>query len=82
MWEVDGLEQETICTLQLLDDCLRERGELEVWVLVVEVFGKLGNALGVCVGLESEASTFEKSLQLLIVGDDTIVDDRELPFRI
>ena len=82
MWEVNRLEEQAICTLKLFDDRLREGGEVNVWVLVIEVLRKLRNALSVCVGLETEASAFEKSLQFLVVGDDTIVDDSELPFGI
>jgi hypothetical protein len=48
-------------------------------VLVVDVLGQLGNALGVGLGLEAEALALEESLQLLVIGDDTIVNDGELP---
>jgi hypothetical protein len=48
-------------------------------VLVVDVLGQLGNALGVGLGLEAEALALEEGLQLLVVGDDTIVNDGELP---
>ena len=52
---VDGLEQETESALQLLDDGLCEGGEVDAWVLSVDVLGQLGNGLGVGLGLESEA---------------------------
>jgi hypothetical protein len=48
-------------------------------VLVVEELGELGDALGVGFGLEAEALGLEQSLELLVVGDDAIVDDGELP---
>jgi hypothetical protein len=48
-------------------------------VLVVQVFGKLRNTLRVCLGLEPEALGFEQDLQFLVICDDAIVNDRELP---
>jgi hypothetical protein len=48
-------------------------------VLVVEVLCELGNALGIGLGLELEALSAEEGLELLVVGDDTIVDDGEFP---
>jgi hypothetical protein len=45
----------------------------------VDVLGELGNALSVGLGLELEALGLEESLQLLVVGDDTVVDNAELP---
>ncbi len=51
-------------------------------MLIVEVLGQLGDALGVCIGLEAETSSLQESLQFLVVGDDTVVDDGELPLGI
>ena len=48
-------------------------------MLVVEVFGKLCNALGICFGLELESLALKEDLQLLVVGDNTIVDYGKLP---
>jgi hypothetical protein len=48
-------------------------------VLVVEELGELRNALRVGLGLESEALGLEQGLQLLVVCDDAIVNDGELP---
>jgi hypothetical protein len=76
---VNGLDKKTVSTLKLLDDGLGQVGETDVGVLVVDVLGQLGNALGVGLGLESEALALEKGLELLVVGNDTIVDDGELP---
>jgi hypothetical protein len=48
----------------------------------VEVLGQLGDALSIGLGLESEALALEQGLQLLVVGNNTIVDDSELPRRV
>ena len=79
MGVVDGLQQQTKGTLELLDDGLGQNCELNIGVLVVKVLGKLGNALGVGLRLESETLALQQSLQFLIVGDNTIVNDGELP---
>jgi hypothetical protein len=79
MGVVDGLDEKTISTLELLDDSLGKVGEANGRVLVVDVLGELGNALSVGLGLELEALGLEESLQLLVVGDDTVVDNAELP---
>jgi hypothetical protein len=76
---VDGLEEETKGTLELLDDGLDERGEAQVGVLAVDVLCELGNGLSVGLCLELEALALEQRLELLVVCDDTIVDDSELP---
>lgn len=47
----------------------------------VEVFGDFGDAFGVGVRLEAKTLANEKSLEFFIVGDDTIMNDRKLPFR-
>lgn len=82
MWVVDGFHQKTESTLQLLDDCLCQICEANGWVLVVDVFGQLGNALGIGLGLESESLCGQEGLEFFVVGDDSIVDDGELPVRI
>ena len=79
MWVVDGLQEKTESTLELLDDGLDERGEAQVGVLAVDVLCELGNGLGVGLSLELVALALEQSLQLLVVCDDTVVDDREFP---
>lgn len=79
MGVVNGLDEKTVGTLKLLDDSLGQVGETDAGVLVVDVLGQLGNALGIGLGLELEALAREESLELLVVGDDTIVDDGELP---
>lgn len=79
MGVVDGLEEKTEGTLELLDDGLCEKSEVDSWVLIVDVFGELGDSLSVGLGLELETLALKKGPQLLVVGDDTIVDDRELP---
>ena len=80
--EVDRLEEETEGALKLLDDGLCEGGEVDVRVLVEDVLGQLGDGLGVGLGLESETLGLEQSSQLLVVGDDTIVDNGELPLGV
>lgn len=79
---VNRLHQKTESTLQLLDDGLGEGGEVDAWVLIVDVLGELGNSLSVGFGLEAETLRFEQYSQFLVVGDDTVVNDGELPFGI
>lgn len=82
MGVVDRLHQQAKCTLELLDDGLCQDCEFNVGVLVIKVLGQFGNALGIGLGLESETLGLQQSLQFLIVGDDTIVNNRELPFGV
>jgi hypothetical protein len=79
MGVVDGLEQQTESTLELLDNGLGQDSEFNVRVLIVEVLGELGNALGIGLSLKAEALALQEGLQFLVVGDDTVVDNRELP---
>lgn len=79
---MDGLQEKTESTLELLDDGLDERGEAQVGVLAVDVLCELGNGLGVGLSLELEALALEQGLELLVVCDDSIVDDGELPVRV
>ena len=51
-------------------------------MLVVQVFCKLGNALSVCFGFETEASALKESPEFLVIGDDTVMNDGKLPLRI
>ena len=78
-WVVDRLEEETESALQLLDDCLGKGGEVNGWVFIVDVFGKLCDGLSVGLGLEAESLGLEESSQFLVVGDDTVVDNSKLP---
>lgn len=79
---VNRLDQQTVSTLELVDDGLGEVDEAEGGVLVVDVLGQLGNTLGIGLGLESQALGLQESLELLVVGNDTIVDNGELPVGI
>ena len=79
MGVVDRLDKETKSTLELLDDSLDERWEAQVWVLVVDVLCELGNIFSVGLSLELEALALEQGLEFLVVCDDTVVDDGELP---
>lgn len=76
---VNGLDQQTESTLQLLNNGLGQDSELNIGVLVVEVLGKLRNALGIGLSLETETLALQKGLQFLVVGDNTVVDDGKLP---
>ena len=76
---MDRLEQQTKSTLKLLDDGLGQRGEVDIGVQVMEVLGELGDALSVSLGLEAEALALEEGPELLVVCDDTVVDDGKLP---
>ena len=79
MGVVDGLDEKTVSTLELLNDSLGQVGEANGRVLVVDVLCELGNALSVGLSLELETLGLEESLKLLVVGDDTVVDDGEFP---
>lgn len=76
---VNGLDQQTVSTLKLVDDGLRKVDKAQGGVLVVDVLGELGNTFRIGLGLESQALGLEEGLELLVVGDDTVVDDGELP---
>jgi hypothetical protein len=54
MWVVHRLQQKTKSTLELLDDRLSKDGEINVWVLIVDVFGELCNGFSIGLGLELE----------------------------
>lgn len=62
MGVMDGLDEKTISTLELLDNGLGKVGEANGWVLVVDVLGELCNALSVGLSLELETLGLEKSL--------------------
>lgn len=79
MGVVDGLDQQTVGALELGDDGLGQVDKVEVGVLVVDVLCQLGNALGVGLGLKLVALGLQKRLKLLVVCDDSIVDNGELP---
>lgn len=76
------LQQQTERALQLLNDGLGQGGEVDCGVLVKDVLGQLRNRLGIRLRLKLHALTLQQLLELLVVGDDTIVDDRELPLRV
>lgn len=76
------LEQQTEGTFKFLDDRLGQDCEFNVGMLVIEVLGKLGNAFGIGLGLKAESLALKQGLQFLVVRDDTVVDDGELPSRI
>lgn len=80
--EVHTLHQKTESTLQLLHDSLDQAGEVEVRVLVEDELGQLSDGLSVGLGLEAHALGFEEHPQFLVVGDDTVVDDGELPLGV
>ena len=51
-------------------------------MLRINVLGKLCNDFGVGLSLEFVALRLEQSLQFLVVGNDTVMDDGEFPFRV
>ncbi len=79
---VNRLHQKAKGALQLLDDSLGKVGEVDRWVLVVQVFSKLWDDLCVRLGLKLEALALQQNSQLLVIRDDAIVDNRELPRRV
>lgn len=82
MREMNGLQEKTKSTLKFFDDCLCKNSEINVRMLIVQEFGKFGNAFGISVGFEAESLGFEKGLEFFVVGDDTIVNDGEFPVRV
>ena len=80
--EVHALHEKTESTLQLLDNSLDQAGEVEVRVLVEDELGQLGNGLSIGLGLEAHALGLQEHPQFLVVGDDTVVDDGELPLGV
>jgi len=79
---MDRFEEETESALKLGDNSLCKNWEFDIWVLVENIFCKLGNSLCVGLGLKFEALSFEKNLEFLVVGDDAIVYDGKFPVRI
>lgn len=77
MGVVDRLQQQTESTLQLGNNSLGKRGEVDRRVLVVDVLCKLGDALGIGLTLKNHSPALQQSLQLLVVGDDAVVNDGE-----
>ena len=75
MGVVNGLDEKTESTLEFLDDSLDQGGEAEVGVLRVNILGKLRDSFSVGLSLEFVALALEQSLQLLVVCDDTVVDN-------
>jgi hypothetical protein len=68
-------------TYQLLDDSLDERSEGQVSIglfSVIDILCELGNTLSVSLALKDIAILLQDSLELLVVGNDTVVNDGEL----
>lgn len=79
MGVVNGFEKETESTLEFLDEALGQVSEFDVWVEVVEVLCQFGDTFCVGFGLEAETLALEKGLEFLVISDDTVVDNGELP---
>lgn len=80
---MDGLQKDTECTLQLLDYGLSKINKLELRLLIMNIFRKLGDTLSVSVGLKLGTSLdLKESFQFFEVGDDTIVHNGEFPIGI
>jgi hypothetical protein len=77
--EVGGFENESKRSFELLDDGLDELGKVEslMRLTVVDVFTESRNDLGVSVGVKDVASLVQDVFELLVVCDDTIVDQAE-----
>lgn len=80
--KVDRFDEQAVGALELGDDGLGQVDKVEVGVLVVEVLCELGNALSVGLGLKFVALGAQEGLKLLVVGDDSVVDDGKLPGRV
>lgn len=79
---MDRLDKETKCTLKFLHDGLGKNREVDVRLLLEEVLGKLGDALSVGLCLKPETLAFQESSELLVVGNDTIVNDGKFPAQV
>jgi hypothetical protein len=79
MGVVDRLDQKTESSLKLLDHGLDESREAQVWVLAVNVLCELRDGFSIRLSLELVALALEQDLELLVVCDDAVVDDGELP---
>lgn len=62
---------------QLLHDLLDQLPERVVRVLFVQVVDELRDHLGVCLRLEVVSLRLQEALDVLVVGDDAVVDDDE-----
>lgn len=82
MWIMHRLQQQTESTFELGNYGLSQGGEVDVFVLIVDVFGQLGDAF--CVGLTFKdlTLTLQKCFQFLVVCDNTIVDNSESESRV
>ena len=71
---------ETSATYQLDDHAFHElpEGHLLVVPVVVDVLDELGDDLGVRVRLKAKALGLQEGLNVLVVGDDAVVDDKKL----
>ena len=49
---------------------------------LIDIFGKLSNAFGISISFECDTLLFKKSLDFLIVGDNTVVYDGEFVFGV
>lgn len=78
------LEKKTKRSLQLLQNSLDECGERNILVVVriVDIFSEDGDSLGIGLGLELVAALLENEAQLCAVGDDAVVNDNEVGFRV
>lgn len=73
------LEDECERTLELLDYCLDQVGEVQslVWLRVVHIFAQHGDGFSVGVGLEDVSPLLKNKFDFLVVGDDTVVNQTE-----
>lgn len=80
VWEMTRFENKSKGTFEFLDDRLDEVGKVQslVGLRVVDVVTKHSNGFGISVGAEGVSSLLEHELNLLVVGDDTIVNQTEL----
>jgi hypothetical protein len=79
---MDGLEDESEGTFELLDNGFDELGEVKtlVGLGVVDVFAKDGDGLSVGVGPENVAALLEDKLELLVIGNNTVCGQRARAF--
>ena len=75
---VNGFYEQTECALKLLDNSLGERGELDGWIFIVDVFSQLGNSFSIGLSFELEALAREESPQLFVVCCNAIVNNNKL----
>lgn len=80
---VDTLEEQCVCSLEFTNDKFGELRKVDVALLLIkDVLGEFSDTFGICFRFEHVSLVLKDGLQFAVIGDDTIVDDNKLSFRI